>query len=170
MGTNTPEMKQRAFEKWLDKQRPERIKELERSVKEDLHRSLASILEEFGISKNASGCVCPHFGVDAMQRKTAHQAARSIKCILDKIKDVKALEKKIRGGVLTSHDVRRNYALNYEQWRKLLDYLGITYQEASDFYKDSPRGSSEGRSHIISESLTKDGTSLEWLTKSWSSK
>ena len=167
MGTNSPEMKERAFKRWLADQTPERLAELERTLREDLHKSLAAIMDEFGLSRNSSAFLNEHFGIDSNWRRSAHAKAKSMKLILDRISDIAALERKIRAGVLTSHDVRRLYGLNYEQWRKLIAHLGITPDDASEFHKNATRSSTGERSHVVADSMSKDGSSLQWLSKKW---
>ena len=154
------------WERKANKMSPEDLQALKDEISSHPEMSVVEILKAHNIGANLSAAVQEWFGINSAERIHTYRKLRSIRVLLDKIHDLPALERKLKAGVISSHDVRAAYGLNYNQWRLLLDYLGLDHKAMKTF-KGKSLAPETLQSFVVRDSLTGDGSSLEWLSKRW---
>lgn len=144
-------------------------KRLEHCLKNRPDLSVMAICKEFGINKDHTIALCERFGVDPAERKSAWHKHKSLQEI-ERLVDFGEFKAAIDKGTATVAELTERYNLSRKQCDVVLEIVGYTRSQAALKYESFMRSGTRDRDvpcWMFEDSLSKDGMSLEWLSKRW---
>jgi len=158
------------FERFIKRLSKAKLSALRNDVLNNFDLTIVRVMEKHKGSTSHCKLVCEHFGIDPAARGTAVYKAKHLRLLLEKV-DLEAFRADVAAARLTLVELRNKYGVNYSQFYRLFELIGANRDEYVERTKAKPTKykelNPEEKQWWMERTLSKDGMSLEWLSKKW---